>query len=144
METAKIKPACNQVEFHPFLYQKKLYEYCESLEIKIISFSPLARGKLKSPPYLLESPDIIEIAKSLGEKVTPAQVILNWIMQKGIPVIPRTSNLSRMAENFDSLLLQLSQSQITKIDSLNINKRTALGWLNDQFIETIFENDEIN
>ena len=68
-----------------------------------------------------------------GENVSAAQVILRWLTQRGIFVIPKTVSEERLKENRNSLFINLSEEQIKQIDSLNVNKRYILGWVKNQF-----------
>src|SRR3990170_849993 len=63
-------PAVNQVEFHPFLYQQKLFEYCRGHGIQLEAYSPLTRGER------LNHPKVVEIAKK--HLRTPAQILIRW------------------------------------------------------------------
>ncbi|MBI3258375.1 MAG: aldo/keto reductase [Ignavibacteriae bacterium] len=81
---ANCLPFANQVEFHPYLNQKELLDYCHVHHIKLIAFRPLGKGKL-----LHEEP----LFDLIGEKYnkTGVQVILRWLIQKEISVIPKAS-----------------------------------------------------
>jgi diketogulonate reductase-like aldo/keto reductase len=86
-------PYANQVEFHPYLYQKELLEYCKSEGIRLISYRPFGKGKLLSEEPLFSQ---------IGERhhKSGAQVILRWLLQKGIPVIPKASSEKHLRDNF--------------------------------------------
>ena len=109
-------PLANQVEFHPYLYQKELWEYCKSHGIKLISYRSLGKGKL-----LKEEP----LFNSIGEKhrKTGAQVILRWLVQKEIPVIPKASSKKHLKENLEIFDFALTDEEMKELDSLNIGKR---------------------
>ena len=79
LQKAKIKPVCNQIEVSPLLSQTDLFEFCEKNGIKIVAYSPLARGS----SLLLENPKLLEISRQLGGDVTTAQIVIKWITQKG-------------------------------------------------------------
>ena len=72
------KPFANQVEFHPYLNQRELLEYCRANQIKLISFRSFGKGKLLSEEQLFDQ--IGELYHKTG-----AQVVLRWLIQKGIP-----------------------------------------------------------
>ena len=74
-----VVPAVNQVEFHPFLYQEHLLQFCKNNKIQLEAYSPLTRGKR------LNHPNIIEMAKKYDK--TPAQVLVRWSLQHDIIVI---------------------------------------------------------
>ncbi len=108
----------NQVEFHPYLYQKALWDFCKSHSIELVSYRSLGKGKLIHEP----------IFKEIGEKYgkTSAQVILRWLVQKQIPVIPKASSKKHLQENFEIFDFYLSDQEMSKLDSLNQNKRFAM------------------
>jgi diketogulonate reductase-like aldo/keto reductase len=123
LQTARIKPAVNQIELHPFLNQQELREYCAQKQIIITSFCPLAN--LKRPNELeeasaLNNPIIQEIAKSKNR--TTAQIIIRWHLQHGLTVIPKTVTPERLGENcqvFDFTLSDLEMHQIDQLDKTN-------------------------
>lgn len=118
LETAKIRPQVLQVELHPYLQQTDLLNYCKSQGIHVTAYSPLGSdGK----PKVLDDPSIKEIAKRLGK--TPAQVALSWGQQRGTSVIPKSTNESRIKENFEDI--GLSSEDIQIISNLDKHHRFA-------------------
>ncbi|KAI0044266.1 Aldo/keto reductase [Auriscalpium vulgare] len=113
---AKVIPAANQVEMHPFLPQYELQKFCEEKGILITAYSPLGQppavGK-EGVPSLLTNPTILSIAKERG--VTPAQVLLSWGVQRGTAVIPKSENEERMKANIT--LVKLSDAETQGIDA---------------------------
>ncbi|MFB6226174.1 MAG: aldo/keto reductase [Candidatus Paceibacteria bacterium] len=99
----------NQVEFHPSLYQDELKEFCDNNDIIMTAYSPLAQGQD------LQLPIIKEVAKKYNKP--ECQVVLNWIMQKDIVAIPRSSNPKHIRENFQAHQWKLKEEDIKKIDS---------------------------
>lgn len=101
---AKIKPAINQIELHPYFQQQKVNDWFKGHEIYLTAYAPLANGgwSLRKPEYnnisVLEEPCIKAIAEAHGK--TPAQVILNFIVSQKVIVIPKTTNVKRLPENF--------------------------------------------
>jgi diketogulonate reductase-like aldo/keto reductase len=77
-----IVPATNQVEFHPFLYQQNLLEFCERNRIQVEAYSPLTRGERFTHPKLSK------IAKKYGK--TSAQILIRWSLQHGLIAIPKS------------------------------------------------------
>lgn len=108
--------ACNQVEFHPYLYQKKLLEFCHRQGICLLAYRPLGKGELLKSEKLFE-----QIGKKYGK--SGAQVLLRWCIQKSVPVIPKTSSLKRLKENFSIFDFSLSDQDVSIIDQLNKNHR---------------------
>jgi aldehyde reductase len=115
LEVAKIKPTVNQVECHPYLNQKKLFDFCKERKIELTAYSSLGNGEL------LKEPKIVEIAKELN--ATAAQVLIRYEAQRGIVVNPKTTNKARILENFSIFNLTLSEQDMHSIDSLNKNLR---------------------
>lgn len=102
LKSAKIRPAVNQVEMHPYLPQTDLLQYCRAHGIALTAYSPLGMGKPTNEPnsnvpVLLEDPVVEKVAKRIG--ATPAQVLLGWLLGQGVAVIPRSTNPTRIAEN---------------------------------------------
>ncbi|EYU41769.1 hypothetical protein MIMGU_mgv1a026049mg [Erythranthe guttata] len=96
----RIPPAVDQVECHPFWQQAKLHEFCKSKGVHLSGYSPLASpGWLKNE--FLHHPVLVATAEKLGK--TTAQVALRWGLQTGHSVLPKSSNESRIKENFDVL-----------------------------------------
>ena len=109
------KPAANQVEFHPYLYQKELWEYCKVEKIQLIAYRPFGKG------VLLKDPILKKIGASHDKN--SGQVILRWLFQKEIPTIPKSSSEKHLAENFNIFDFELSEKEMREIDKLNKNKR---------------------
>lgn len=115
---AEIKPVINQIEFHPYLTQQKVREFCKENEIQVEAWSPLMAGN-----GLLEN----EILKEIAEKYnkTVAQVVLRWDLQSQVVTIPKSTNESRLIENIDIFDFNLSNEDVAKIDSLNKDLRVG-------------------
>ncbi len=113
--TLKIPVSANQVEFHPFLYQKELLDFCNKNSIIVTAYSPLARGNIDSYPILNE------IAKKYNK--TSSQISLRWLLEKNIVVIPKSSSELHLKENLD-LNFRLDKKDIHRID--NIKKQVRL------------------
>ncbi|TKZ35104.1 aldo/keto reductase [Brachyspira catarrhinii] len=110
----KIKPAVNQIEVHPLFQREFDKEIMKNYGTQIESWSPLARGKL------VEN----ETLKNIGSKYdkTAAQVILRWLVQRNIAVIPKSVHKERMIENFNIFDFELSEDDMNKIKSMDTNK----------------------
>ncbi|MDC3413604.1 aldo/keto reductase [Aquibacillus sp. 3ASR75-11] len=115
MEDAEIKPMANQIELHPQLTQVETRNYCKQHNIKVEAWSPLGRANY------LDDPILNEIANKHNK--TPAQVILRWNVQSEIITIPKSVNTLRQKENADVFDFELTNEEVQKIDSININKR---------------------
>lgn len=113
---------CNQIEYHPFLDQSKVIAACQHHGIAVVAYSPIARGSAKGNEVLER------IGKAHGK--SGAQVSLRWLVQQNVVVIPRTSRLERLAENFAIFDFTLSPAEMTEIASLSgVAKRIVnLAW----------------
>lgn len=107
--------AVNQVEFHPFLYQKELLETCAQHGIVLTAYSPIARGAVKGNETLEA------IGKAHGK--TAVQVTLRWLLDKGVVVIPKASSRPHLEANLQVLDFSLSKRETAAIDALNEDKR---------------------
>lgn len=114
-----IVPAVNQVEFHPFLYQKDLLVFCEKNGIQLEAYSPLTRGKR------LNHPTIVNIAKSYGNNKTSAQILIRWSLQHNLIVIPKSIREERILENSRVFDFNLRDDDMKLLDSLNENLQTV-------------------
>lgn len=114
---SEIVPAVNQVEFSPFLYLENLKLKCEKLGIALQSYTPLVRGLKMHDERLLKLANKYE--------KTPAQIILRWNIQHGISTIPKSSNLSRLKENFDVFDFVISDVDMITINAFNENFRVV-------------------
>jgi methylglyoxal/glyoxal reductase len=108
---SRIKPAVNQVEFHPRHNLSDLYIYCKNKNIKLIAWSPLMQGKV------FNIPEIHKIAGKYNK--TPAQIVLRWNIQKGVTTIPKSSKSDRLVENIGIFDFTLDDEDMKKIDHLN-------------------------
>lgn len=116
-ETATV-PAVNQIELHPYLRQRELYEYHRAQAVVTEAWSPIAQGAV------LHDPTITEIAEKHGK--TPAQVVLRWHIQLGNVVFPKSSTSARIRENIDIFDFELGSEEMSSIDKLDRGERTGL------------------
>lgn len=101
----------NQVEYHPYLSQKRLLAAAAELESSLTAWSPLAQGKIADDPV------IGAIAARHGR--TPGQVVIRWLLQQErVIVIPRTRNPARIEENFAVFGFELSEADMVAIHGL--------------------------
>lgn len=104
----EIVPAVNQIETHPFYQQVETQKFLQGHHVQIESWGPFAEGKN----------DIFsnEVLKSIGDKYgkSIAQVILRWMIQRDVVVIPKSVRKERMQENFDVFDFELT------IDDMNV------------------------
>jgi methylglyoxal/glyoxal reductase len=117
MKDAEIKPAVNQVEYHPRLTQKELQSFCQKHEIQLEAWSPLMQGQL------LDNEVLKEIANKYDKSV--AQVILRWDLQNGVVTIPKSTKEHRIIENATVFDFELTEEDMKRIDGLNQNYRVG-------------------
>ncbi|TVR87775.1 MAG: aldo/keto reductase [Spirochaetaceae bacterium] len=118
LREGELTPMLNQVEFHPFVYDQELLNYCMSMGIQLQAYSPLARAKRLNDPVLTK------IAQHHNKK--PSQIILRWGLEHGVATIPKTVNPERMRENADIFDFQLSDEEVAAIDALACNERIGV------------------
>ncbi len=117
INSSDIVPAINQVEYHPFLYQKDLLRFCKNNGIQLEAYSPLTRGQR------LNDPNIVRIAKAYDK--TPAQILVRWSLQHDLVVIPKSSHGERILENSQVFDFNINQKEMEILDSLNEDLRTV-------------------
>ena len=123
----KIKPLVNEIELHPYLYQKKLVEFCKRENIIIFGYNPLVKGCYcaetaeENMRNLLGEKLIVDLSKKYNKTV--GQIVLNWSVSREVIPIPMTSNLHRMKENLASNEFVMDENDLKKIDKLNRNQR---------------------
>ncbi|EAR92224.1 aldo/keto reductase family oxidoreductase (macronuclear) [Tetrahymena thermophila SB210] len=114
---AKVKPVSNQVEVSVFIQQKNLIKFCQRFGIHVTAYAPLAKyTDVESNPILQK------IAKK--HKITISQVLLGFLLNQGLSVIPKTDKPSRLKENIDSINVKLSEEDFKELETLNKNQRT--------------------
>jgi len=121
LNICRIRPLVNEVEFHPYYYQKNLKDFCDKENITLIAYYPLARGN-GARTYIKEHNGEMDIFKDkvvedLVKKYnkTPGQIILNWIIKQGIVAIPGTSKVDRMKENMEALYFEMDEKDMESL-----------------------------
>jgi len=120
---AKVKPAMNQVELHPYLPQDNLVKYCHKHNVHVTAYSPL--GSLdfvrESEPRVISDPVILEMANKY--KKSPAQILIRWAIERGTVVIPKSVNETRIKENLQVFDFSISAVDMKEIEKINKNHR---------------------
>lgn len=102
----------NQVEYHPYLDQTKVYAACRAAGMAMVSYCPLHRGG-----GLLSEAAVRSAADAHGK--TPGQIVLRWhVQQDGVVAIPRTSRIERLEENFSIFDFELTGDEMAAISQL--------------------------
>ena len=112
-ETVKIRPVVNQIELHPYYAQEQALETMKYYDVLPEAWAPLGGGRYN--PFEEES--LKELAVKYGKTV--GQVILRWNVQRGVVVIPKSTHLERIQENFNIWDFTLEEEDMKKITSLD-------------------------
>lgn len=129
-------PEMNQVELHPYLQQEDLINYCNENDILVTAYSPLGSSdrpdqlKKEDEPSLLENNVITSIA--VKHNATPAQILIQWAVDRDTVVIPKSTNDGRIKENFLSKNVSLDENDRTAIKKLDKHYR----YLDGKALET--------
>lgn len=114
-----LKPVLVQNEIHPYYQEKEVVPFIQAQDITVQSWYPLGgRGYTEA---LLGNDEIVKIAAEAG--VSPAQVVLRWALQRGIAVIPGTSNPEHIKENLSLLTFELTKEQMERIAALDRHEK---------------------
>lgn len=130
-QAARISPAVNQVELHPFLQQNTLLEYCKKNDIRLTAYAPLGSPgrpeemKGQGETSLLDHPEIVSIAQKHG--VPAGQVLIQWAITRGTVAIPKSVNPQRIKENIGALDLTLDQEDMIAISNMDRHHRYVDG-----------------
>jgi diketogulonate reductase-like aldo/keto reductase len=128
LKSARIKPAVNQIELHPYLQQTPLIDWLRTQDIHVTGFSPLGSSSyitLRMDKSLgmgaLDEDVIARIAEAHGK--TPAQVVLRWGIQRGTSIVPKSVSPARLVENSQVFDFELTPAEMGAIAGLNRNLR---------------------
>ncbi len=115
LTTAEIVPMVNQMEFHPYLVQQDLLDFCKANQIQYEAWSPMMQGKIFG----------MEAFQNLSKKYNKsiAQIVLRWDLQKGVITIPKSSKKERIVGNADIFDFSLSEEDVAYLDSLDRGQR---------------------
>jgi 2,5-diketo-D-gluconate reductase A len=111
LATATVPPVVDQVQFSPYEYRQGLLDSCRQNGIALEAYSPLGTGRH------LGSEVVARIAQRHDR--TPAQVLLRWAIEKGVPVIPKSTHRERIVENAEIFNFELSVEDTAELDALD-------------------------
>lgn len=114
---AKVMPAVNQVEMHVFLQQPELLKYCREHDIMVEAYSPLAHAAA------MDDPVVAAIAGKHSKSY--AQIMLRWLLQQDLVVLPKSVTPKRIEENIDIFDFELDPDDLAKLASLDRDLRTC-------------------
>jgi len=108
---ATVMPAVNQVNFNPSAFRRALLDACQRHGVVLEAYSPLGTGTL------LSDPAVGAIAARVGR--TPAQVLLRWCVQRGVPVLSKSTHRDRIGENGRIFDFELTGEELSQLDALD-------------------------
>ncbi|KAJ3481319.1 hypothetical protein NLG97_g7850 [Lecanicillium saksenae] len=123
LRTCTIKPAVNQIELHPYLLETELMRFCHENDIHVTAFSPLGGKPVAAVAANPDVPGPLEheviISMAAKHRMSPAQVLLKWGLQRGTSVIPKAYNPAHIADNFAVLAIpDLPKEDCIAIDEI--------------------------
>lgn len=115
MNATEIVPMVNQMEFHPYLVQQDLVDFCHKNGIQYEAWSPMMQGNIFD----------IDIIKNLASKYgkTAAQIVLRWDLQKGVVTIPKSTKKERIISNATIFDFELGQEDMALLDGMDRGQR---------------------
>lgn len=126
---SRIKPMVNQVETHPHNQQKAAHEWMNKYGVVHEAWAPFGEGR----GGLFTDPVLEKIAAKYGK--TTAQVMLRWHIQRGIAVIPKSTHIERMKENFDVFGFTLSDEDMQAIAELDKEQSSFFSHTDSNMVE---------
>lgn len=130
--SAAVKPAVNQIEINPWFQQTSSVDFLQKNEIVPEAWAPFAEGKHN----IFKDETIAQIGAKYGK--TNGQVILRWLLQRGIVVIPKSVHKSRMEENIDVFDFELSADDMAAMAKLDKQESQFFSHTDPVAIEQIF------
>lgn len=128
----EVKPAINQIEVNPWYQQKSKVTFAQSDDIQVEAWAPFAEGKHQ----IFTNKVIAEIANKYGK--SNGQVILRWLLQRGIVVIPKSVHKNRMAENINVFDFELTNDEMNALNNLDKGESQFFDHRDPRVIEQIF------
>lgn len=126
---ARVKPAVNQIEIHPHHQQTEALEWHKKYGIQPEAWAPFGEGR----GGMFELPELSAIAEKYGK--TPAQVILRWHISRGVVVIPKSTHIERMRENFDIFDFELTAEDMAQIAKLDKKRSSFFSHTDPNMVE---------
>ncbi|XP_044254906.1 1,5-anhydro-D-fructose reductase-like [Tribolium madens] len=132
LKSARIKPANLQVEIHVYFQQRELVDFCQKNGITVVAYSPLAAPSYnkvlqamgresKKLPDILGDPVVNKIAKKHSK--TPAQIVLRFLLQRGIAAIPKSVTPKRIQENINVFDFSLDENEFKELWNLEAGEK---------------------
>lgn len=130
--TCDVKPVINQIEVNPWYQQKQEIKLNQAEDVRVEAWAPFAEEKHN----IFQNEVLAEIGQKYGK--ANGQVILRWLMQRGIVVIPKSVHKNRMEENFDVFDFELSDENMQTIAKLDKDESQFFDHRDPETIEQIF------
>ncbi|TGD21574.1 aldo/keto reductase [Companilactobacillus suantsaicola] len=130
--TTNIKPVVNQIEVNPWYQQPSEVDFANREDVRVEAWAPFAEGKHD----IFTNETIAKIAQKYGK--SNGQVILRWLLQRGIVVIPKSVHENRIKENIDVFDFELSADDMKVMSSLDKNESQFFDHRDPVTIEQIF------
>ena len=116
----------NQVESHPYFTNTALFDFCKAKGIALVAYSPLGSpnrpwAAQDTAKPLLEDGYLQELGRKYDKNA--GQIALKWQIQRGVCVIPKSTNPKRIEQNFDIFDFDLNEEEMKKIENLDTNVR---------------------
>lgn len=125
----KIKPMVNQIETHPFHQQHTSQKYLKKYNCQMEAWAPFGEGRND----MFNNPVIKEIGNKYNKTV--AQVILRWLIQRNIVIIPKSTHLERIKENFNIFDFSLTEQDMQTINNLDKKQSSFFSHQDPQMVE---------
>ena len=120
-KVSDVRPAINEIEISPLNTQKKLIQWCQEHNIHVTAMSTFSHFRSNEPRFeIINNPKLIQIGQKYHK--SSVQVVLRWMVQQDIAVIPKTWNFEHLAENIQILDFELSDEDMKSIDGLDGGK----------------------
>ena len=130
--TTTIKPVVNQIEVNPWYQQQEAIDFAQSEGIQVEAWAPFAEGK----QAIFENPVLVAIGQRYGK--TASQVILRWLLQRDIVVIPKTIHVERMVANLNVCDFELTDEDMQRIAQLDQHRSQFFDHHDPLTIDQIF------
>jgi diketogulonate reductase-like aldo/keto reductase len=114
---AKVPPAVDQVELHPFLQQRPLVAFCRAHGIAVEAYAPLVKARRMDHPVLQRI--------AAKHRVTAARVLVRWALEHGFVVLPKSVRPARIQENAEVFGFALDREDLEALDGLDEGYRTS-------------------
>lgn len=126
---ANIVPMVNQVETHVLNQQTEAKKWMDKYEVQIEAWAPFGEGR----GGLFENPVLTKIGEKYGK--TSAQVMLRWNIQRGVVVLPKSTHIERMEQNFNVFDFALSEEDMSVISALDTQKSSFFSHYDPNMVE---------